>query len=441
MSTSWLSPSFYSWLADHGELVPFIEIESFPANLKSQEKEEKIENYKKNREKSIEELLNFSTEQLVITEPEICESSRPGLDSAKKAVFLFHVICFIQHEIYNEQLKTFNKSLAMCSSIISLLQSDDIQNTFNIKIDFSGLYKLLLVESKETLCLRFKYQSYANEYSKNISAKANKSLLIEILHRTLDMCANQMSKGSSYFYPNNADQRILQILMCSSSPVKSEFEELITKFSEKPRKEFTQSILAFFEHVASIFDVTDPQEQSALFILLIRVSFSNAYANDPSYFYPKEITRKAVDPRKILCKTICNEREVLRENELIMPVYDVFGKGDFEKATKYINFAALHINPIDALFEINEAISLTQRVVSFRLGFENASILPFEQLFGPMVGVILSSGVEEIFSLGSYIIDFAPQTGLSSELEFAFVTAEALFKYISSLKEDDALTN
>ena len=64
---SWLSSAFYTWLAENSDLVPFIEIESFPQNLSEEEQEKKINEYQVEKENNVHDLLNFSTNQLVIT--------------------------------------------------------------------------------------------------------------------------------------------------------------------------------------------------------------------------------------------------------------------------------------------------------------------------------------------------------------------------------------
>ena len=162
--------------------------------MSEEEQEKKINEYQVEKENNVHDLLNFSTNQLVITEPEIEISSHPQYDSAKKAVYLFHLISFIRTEIYNQQLESFNQSLAKCSSIISLLQSDDLTKNFNIKIDKPSLFRYLLVEGNHTLCLRFKYQTIAQEYERNLSKKADFDALSSILHRTINICLNQMDR-------------------------------------------------------------------------------------------------------------------------------------------------------------------------------------------------------------------------------------------------------
>ena len=498
MATSWLSPAFYTWLSENSDLVPFIEIESFPQTLSDEEKEKKINEYQKIRENNIKDLLDFSTVSLVVTEPEIQVSSKPTYDSAKKAVYLYHLICYIQNEIYNQQLESFNSSLAKCSSIISLLQSNDISNNFNIKIDKGSLFKYLLVESQHTSCLRFKFQTIAREYEKNLSAKADLSILSSILDKTINTCVNQMDKQSSYFYPNNADQRVIQILLCSASPVAKEFEEIITTFDQYERKAFSDKVQQFALKVQQTFDVQGQFKASVLNILIIRVAFSLAYSNNPHFFYPSKDNRKLAekqessiyhiskkmaakgnalnsgtanqesapnDPNKdkaahsenpnsilsesssvsddlfkkhnpytITCEQICAETEMLKSDEIKKSIYDVFGSNDFQSSVMYVNFAFLHVNPIDALFEIHEAIGLAQRAISVRLGFDNTNILPFEQLFGPMIGVFLCSDVCRIEDLCAFVLDFSPRGVLCPELEFTLATVEALSKFINSFQ-------
>ena len=118
---SWLSPDFYVWLTNHSELVPFIQVESFPATVKGNEKNKIIKKYKQNKELYVEQLAQFSSEQLVLSEPDLSDTQKPEFDSAKRAVWLYHFICYIRWEIYNLQLTAFNKLLESCSSIITCL--------------------------------------------------------------------------------------------------------------------------------------------------------------------------------------------------------------------------------------------------------------------------------------------------------------------------------
>lgn len=425
---SWLSPDFYVWLTNHSELVPFIQVESFPSTLKEHEKNKMISKYKKNKEAYVEQLMQFSTEQLVLSEPDLSDTQRPDFDSAKRAVWLYHFICYIRWEIYTNQLNAFNKSLAACSSIISLLTSNDIPETFNVIIDLSGLYKYMLKEDPFVTALRWKFQFTANEYSRFISVPASLAKLKQILYNTLDFCKNQMDKTSSYFYPNNADQRFQQILLTKNSPIYQDFVDFIETFPEMPKNQYTHNLLLFFQKFAKVYELNTVENISVAMTLLMRSAFSYSYEQKPDYFYPK--TENLLEPSKFLCSDACTEGLFLSAEELQRPLGEIFDTPEFSAASMRLDFATLYVNPIDALFEIHESIRITQRIVNTKLNRENR-VLAFEELFGPLVGVALCSA--DFLRLGHFVIDFAPASELNPDLDYTLATVKALIKYMESV--------
>jgi hypothetical protein len=102
-------------------------------------------------------------------------------------------------------------------------------------------------------------------------------------------------------------------------------------------------------------------------------------------------------------------------------------------------------NPLDCLFCVQYCTSHINRAIIFAIiGHEREvtsrnlrQVLSFDDTFSVLVGVVLASDLPELFSVVSFISNFAPQSSLLCAFEYSHAALTALVSHLPTLQNKE----
>ena len=140
---------------------------------------------------------------------------------------------------------------------------------------------------------------------------------------------------------------------------------------------------------------------------------------------------------KIPCSHLAISDEFLPPHKPEDKMIDVFSKNDFYlMGSLHLQFAALLLNPIDAIYEIHEMMACNRRGAEIIVNDPNVTVFPFETTFGLFIASILTTDLPNFDQVAQFIADFAPQGGMCPEFEYVSTTTRAAHEFCRCLVED-----
>jgi hypothetical protein len=261
-----------------------------------------------------------------------------------------------------------------------------------------------------------------------------------ILSQILERVSLQIDSVTFYIQPTESDQQFESWLFHPSLPFSDELESFFRNFADLPRKQFSQIAFGLFAKFRTVFSFVDSVGYSCGLILFFRAVFARAYSDNPTYFYKNEPGNLSRIAKAFPVESLEVSPEFLPPHTEGLSVFETFKDLElFHRAASHLAFSCLFTNPIDALFEIHEAIHILEQFTASRAPGTGRNFLAFETMFGLFIAAILLSDIPNFAELASFLADFAPEGCLCQDFLFAFSTSQAAAKYCKTLP--DALTS
>ncbi|OHT17420.1 hypothetical protein TRFO_12376 [Tritrichomonas foetus] len=343
-----------------------------------------------------------------------------------------HMLYFVKKKQCIIRRKQLERSMNLTQTLINLIIDPKLAvYKFDIIVNEEAFFKEMLKtpENYERL------ETFSRTIFKEFIVEDFKKGIVDILSHT----SLQVDKTSYYFNETSLQEKFENIIFDQDFLLKSEIENVIINFTSKSRTQFTQDIISLFIKFLQFLTGIDPVESSCCFIFLIRAMFSKAYSICPFFFYPPidNSSLRSIDNirPKVPCNFFSIPEEALPAHKPEDSIVAVMKNNQFyQRGAMHLEFAAMLLNPIDAIYEIHEMMICNHRGVSICSKEKNLPVFPFETTFGLYIASALLSNLPNFEQLAKFVIDFAPTNGLCPEFEFVMTTTHAAYNFFSTLK-------
>jgi hypothetical protein len=251
-----------------------------------------------------------------------------------------------------------------------------------------------------------------------------------------------------YFVPFEGEVAMSRCLFHTRSVFQGHVDQLADRIAKEGGKAFGDMPIPF----AELLKNEGPSFRSAVRLSYFRCIFDRVYERHPELFAPKLDSRvqKADELSRMPARLFVMPDGFFEESLGSIPIRELFCKEKWVVAAKdCLEAAVFAVNPIDAIFQISQALSEVHNAALIaRTGKTDASqaeirrSVPFDDLFSLFFGVVMATGppVVDIFRLEALIMNYAPKSCLCPELVFAQTYLEALVAHITDL-DIEALTS
>ena len=364
--------------------------------------------------------------------------TNPKLVSPSESISLYNsrVLYFVEKEMRKIRRSHLEKSMQLTLKLMGLIKDPKFAiQKVDIIVDEDKFFTEMITDPPNYRRLKVFSNTLFNKcIFKNEDFE-------EKLLKLLNNACLQVDKTSYYFRESSIQEKFDDIIFMKNCPLFEVVDNFLTVFSDIPRRSFTSKVSDIFYFLISIMNQElDPILSSCCFIFLIRSLFSHAYAINPDYFYPPFDCSKKNYIKSIASEVPCSYFAI--SDEFLPPhkpddkMIDVFSKNKFYlMGTFHLQFSAMVLNPIDAIYEIHEMMICNHRGAEIEINDPNVSVFPFETTFGLFIASILASDLPNFEQVAPFISDFAPQTGLCPEFEFVSTTIRAASAFCVSLHQ------
>jgi hypothetical protein len=358
---------------------------------------------------------------------------RPPTGASPAAVWSWHLFVWSQNKLCRRRKKDLRAVLETTQRIVDLLRDPTIvPPSIDVCIDEQDFAKSMLGGSMQYFVLsEFAKVVHADYYLERPTPVVGDMgpLVLRILSSL-----SVMVDPRSFYFPISQGQYDFEYLLFSDKfPFADMRDDILSGFSERPRRDLTERILAFYTQANTVFAIREGAKASTCILLLFRIIFEHAYAANPMWFYPNRLLGLQALNRSLLVTDLDIDPKFLNGHNQSATVYDAFG-GDpvFVQCAGQFEAAAMHTNPFDALNEIARLIGCIEQHATER---HTGGLLSFEVTFGFFIGAMLISAVPSFEEVAAFIADFAPSSGLCPAFEFAAATTAADGRYCATLRE------
>jgi hypothetical protein len=438
MKENALPPPLLTWLMDNPYLVKFIRIDASPDILDPERFAQRVAGIEMGRQTQVVHLNHFIDTTLKVLLD--CLSfpgsmPKPGSEASPKLMWLYHFYMVLQDESFHMRRTDLANSIAYTQKLIDFLRDPAIlPPDLDVGVEEHEFQKAMLDGSMASFVL--------TEYLKVVQADLRdlhpmvykvpqfQSLLVQILDRV----RLQIDMVTFYIPPTESDQHFEEWLFNPSLPLADELTIFFENFGT--RKEFTNRACELFGKLQTVFSFVDSIGLSCGLIMFFRAVFGRAYGDNPAFFFPNKPSNLALVRDFLPVESLEISPEFLPPHEPEAPVYSVFsGLRLFDRAASHLLFAFYFTNPIDALFEVHEAVHILEQFAASQSPEGGTRILPFETAFGLFIAAVLVNDLPNFEEFAAFVVDFAPEKCLCQDLLFAYSTAHAATKYCQTLRE------
>jgi len=406
---------------ENENLKKFIDFNVINSSISKKDEEKmKYENSKKRRyyiHVLEEKLKEFQSRELELREQMIIVHNRKYGQAYQKKFLLDSALKYEEADI--------KRKIQVSIEIIGILNDENsISSGILINLDIDGILKAL--SSKKASIL---YQ-----YTQKIPMYHLPHITIDQIKKTLNGLLNelsmQMDPKTYYIYPTKHQEVFDSLVFWFSNEIQNYISKVLSSFSLKPKEEFLPRIMKIIHRTITTLQISSPEEQSIITILMIRHLFGLAYSLNPAFFFSINTN---------LTSELCNKIKMkhITETDSEMLVKDYFMNNDFViRAGNHLVFSSLYTNPIDSLYEISESLLWVKKGLCVNNKLNESTIVPFDMIFIDFVGAIFSSFLPDFESVSSFIEVFSPKTGLCAEFEYALSTLQASTMFIDTLQKE-----
>lgn len=434
MEPTYLDSSLINWLLNNSFLTKFIEI-----NMLNKSKNDLISiciaHIEMMRQKQLLRLNKFYETALKALYNESETDTNHISSSLSISDYNLHILHYVNQKMLKIRRNHLKNSMQLTQSMINLIKDPKLASqNIEITVDEDNFFTEMISDPPDYYRLK--------DFSKSLFQKANPITTLQQFQdkilKLLNEASLQVDKASNYFAETSLQEEFDDILLHKNFPLFESINNLLNTFSELPRKSFTPKILDLFDQIILALKLElDPLLSSTFYIFLIRSIFSHSYARNPDYFYPK------FDQSKVNLQTIAKNIPVSDfaiPDEFLPPhqkddkMIDVFSKNKFFlNGTLHLQFAAMVLNPIDAIFEVHEMMTCNRRGVEIIVNNKEVSIYPFETTFGLYLASVMASDLTNFDQVAKFIEDFAPLNGMCPEFDYTATTTKAAREFCMNL--------
>lgn len=438
MEPTYLDSSFMNWLFDNTLLAKFIEINM----LKKTQDKESITNFMANlemmRQKQLLRLNQFYETALKVLYVE--SEAEPKLVNRSQSISFFnsHVLYYVDKKMREIRREYLKKSMQLTETLMNLIKDPKLAaQKVDIIVDEERFFTEMISDPPNYLRLK----SFSKSLFKKPVFCKNIEQLKEKILKILNNACLQVDKTSYYFRESKLQEEFDEIILDKKYPLFAIVNGFLNTFSNLSRKLFTPKVTEIFNQFMIVLNLNlDPILSSCLFIFIIRSVFSQAYVINPEYFYPSLDKAKIKSVKTIASKVPCSyfaiSDDTLPPHNPDDKMIDVFSQNKFYMTgALHLQFAAMLLNPIDAIYEIHEMMICNHRGAEIIVNDPNVSVFPFETTFGLFIASVLSSDLPNFEQVAEFVSDFAPPNGLCPEFEFVATTTRAAYTFCLSLLE------
>jgi hypothetical protein len=395
-----------SWLIQHLEIVPFIQVDSpngpdWPTEIRG------------HRIECLQRLTQFHNYTLLPAAPE-----PPTFPHTTKSFsdFLIHLHFFLQQEIFRCQTEKHDEAKSCCDGLIqTLCQMESVP--FIIKIDFNPLFHHFLADPPSVIALKLKDSAVVADISQNDLTLMNDDQNRQVLSQILYSMQLQYDRKSFFLPPHPIQARFDQLLFHPNFIFSREVSGLATA------PDFRQESLRLMENIVTRFNLKDAVDISILSLIFFRSTFDFAYGRRPDLFLrgaPSLIRR--FHGRYRLRDTGAAAKFVLNRNPDAQLCEIVAKDHCLVEAARELTSAAFCSSPLDVLYCVHLALTQIRKSVA---KIDPEMVQSFDTVFGLFLIVLLGCDLPEPEAIFDLIEKFAPMNGLSGPLEYARSTVSA----------------
>lgn len=438
MEPTYLDSAFVNFLLNNTLLTNFLEI-----NVLHQPKDDIISlctaNLEMTRQKQVLRLNKFYETALKVLYDESENELNPINSTQSISFFNLHVLYYINKKMQKIRKTHLKNSMELTERLINLMKNPKfVSDKIDIIVDEEKFFSEMISEPPTYYKLKY----FTKKLFDRTVDFSNLAKIKEKIMNLLNDAYLQADKATYYFRENNLQDEFDSILFNKHFPLFKSINNFLNTFTQIQRKMFTPKVSEIFAQFLSILNLNlDPIYSSCCYIFILRSIFSHAYSKSPEYFYPqfdltKNFTTKTV-ASQITCSDLAISDEFLPPHQPDDKMIDVFCQNDFySMGTLHLQFASMLLNPIDAIYEIHEMMLCNRRGAEIIINNKDITVFPFETTFGLYIASVLTSDLPNFDQVAQFIEDFAPQSGMCPEFEYASTTTKAAHEFCRSLVDD-----
>ena len=358
---------------------------------------------------------------------------------------LFHTLIFIEQTLLDFIYTQREKLLMNESTLIEMYETPElIPKDLIVKSDIEKMKKDFSETTFHILALKTKYKILYHEYMRQSQMIASLDQRQSRFDKILKLISHSYDERISFFPPTNLQKNFEHILFTPGSPWLEQLDDFILNFNNFKPNVCIRKILLITKSLCKFFTVNDEKHISIIIGLLFRTIFDEIYPIQQNFHCKslaydvlanlRDLTIADVDPpRDYIPKTFLdkdNAGEDFRKDPI------------FKEAINVLEMVSFFTNPLDILRAVHFAIlQIEEAAGAYAVDRSTLSMLPFEVTFGLLVGCVLGSNIPELVMICSFVSDYAPKVGMSSDTEFAFAKLTALGMHMKSLAKNKEKTH
>jgi hypothetical protein len=321
--------------------------------------------------------------------------------------------------------------------MIEVLQNSESLLSSRIQVSAlePALFTDLLSETRSCTFYRARIDELTEKVMEITARRVRELSKPHFLHTIFDHCRETFNTDICFFPLNGEQEYFDEWLFAQNSPLRRPAEEFLSAFEAHGRTEFSADLLLFFANHMESLEVRDKADKSIAAMLLFRSMFDAAFRRSPKFFFPGSVGLVESLSKSVVCGDLTPPPRYLPPFEPDSLVADVFQQvAQFRTAGDHLASMALYTNPLDMLWEVNEALKCIHRVVVINTppGEQSGEVFAFETTFTLFCGSVLCSGQPEFEATAKFIIDFEPKGRFSAAFEYAQATISAVLVQLAS---------